>query len=82
MPQNATLNRDHGITVSEAARVFTIAGLTLFGARWKAPLAHTLGVSRATVSRWTSSGDIPKWAIDAVAQLSAAKGFAYRRSGR
>ena len=73
MPEIAALNRDHSITVSEIDR-FTIAGLTLFGARWKAALARTLGVSRETVSRWTSSGDIPKWAINTVALLSAAKG--------
>jgi hypothetical protein len=72
-PEIALPDRDHSITVSEADR-FTIAGLTLFGARWKAPLARALGVSRETVSRWTGSGDIPKWAINTVALLNSAKG--------
>lgn len=73
MLDNTTQDRDHSITLS-AADPFIISGLTLFGARWKAPLARTLGVSRETVSRWVSSGDIPKWASTAVALLSAAKG--------
>jgi hypothetical protein len=47
MSETVALNRDHSITVSEVDR-FTITGLTLFGARWKAPLARTLGVSRET----------------------------------
>jgi hypothetical protein len=61
---------------SSAAEVecFTIAGLCLFGPRWKAPLARALGVSRETVSRWASGGDIPKWARNAVALLNAGKG--------
>ena len=57
-----------------AADPFIISGLTLFGRHWKAPLARALGVSRETVSRWASSGDIPKWARIAVARLIAAKG--------
>jgi hypothetical protein len=61
------------VPVTEADR-FTTAGLVLFGPRWKAPLARTLGVSRETVSRWVSAGDIPKWAVNAVALLSAGKG--------
>src|SRR3954452_22052832 len=73
MPENATVNRDNSITVSEVDR-FAIAGFTLFGARWKAPLARKLGVSRETVSRWTSSGEIPKWAINTVTLLNASKG--------
>ena len=72
-PQNPLPDRDHSITLSEADH-FTKTGLILFGARWKAPLARTLGVSRETVSRWTSSGDIPKWAITTVALLNTAKG--------
>jgi hypothetical protein len=57
----------------EIAR-FGLAGLCLFGPRWKAPLARALGVSRETVSRWVSSGRIPKWAVNAVAVLNAGKG--------
>jgi hypothetical protein len=72
-PQNPLPDRDHSITLSEADH-FSKTGLILFGARWKAPLARILGVSRETVSRWTSSGDIPKWAINAVALLNAGKG--------
>src|ERR1700730_4053384 len=53
---------------------FTTAGLVLFGARWKAPLARTLGVSRETVSRWVNGGAIPKWAVNTVTLLSAGKG--------
>jgi hypothetical protein len=71
--QNHPANRDNSITVSEAD-CFTMTGLVLFGARWKAPLARTLGVSRETVSRWTNSGDIPRWAINTVALLNTAKG--------
>ena len=50
------------------------AGLVLFGPRWKAPLARVLGVSRETVSRWVSSGNIPRWAISTVTYLSTGKG--------
>ena len=64
---------EHSITLRDAD-LFIISGLTLHGARWKAPLARTLGVSRETVSRWVSSGDIPKWARNTVALLSAGKG--------
>jgi len=73
MPENALQHRDHSITLSETDP-FTLAGLVLFGPRWKAPLARALGVSRETVSRWVSSGDIPRWARNAVTLLSAAKG--------
>jgi len=73
MPDSAPVLRDESITLSEANR-FIISGLTLFGLRWKAPLARTLGVSRQTVSRWVNSGDVPKWARTAVTLLSAAKG--------
>jgi hypothetical protein len=72
MTGNAPLDRDDSITLSEASR-FAMTGLVLYGARWKAPLARTLGVSRETVSRWVSSGDVPGWAMNA-ALLSAAKG--------
>lgn len=73
MLDNAPEDRDEFIRVA-AADPFIISGLTLFGARWKAPLARTLGVSRETVSRWVSGGHVPKWASTAVALLSAAKG--------
>jgi transcriptional regulator with XRE-family HTH domain len=56
------------------AESFAMAGLVLFGARWKAPLARKLGVSRETVSRWVSGGDVPKWARNTVALLNAGKG--------
>ena len=46
----------------------------MFGARWKAPLARALGVSRETVSRRIGSGDIPDWARNTVALLNANKG--------
>lgn len=59
---------------SPAIADFVTAGLTLFGPRWKAPLARTLGVSRETVSRWVSHDTVPKWAGTAVALLAAAKG--------
>lgn len=73
LPEYSPLDRDHSVTASEAER-FTMTSLILFGARWKAPLARTLGVSRETVSRWISSGDVPEWARNAVALLSAGKG--------
>src|SRR5271168_2142273 len=73
MPETAPRHRDDCITLSEADP-FTLTGLVLFGARWKAPLARTLGVSRETVSRWVSAGDIPKWARNTVALLNAGKG--------
>jgi hypothetical protein len=68
MTENAPLDRDYSVTLSEADR-FAMTGLVLFGARWKAPLARTLGVSRETVSRWVSSGDVPKWAMNTAALL-------------
>lgn len=61
------------ITLSDADR-FLVSGLTLFGPRWKAPLARTLGVSRETVSRWISGGEIPQWARNTVALLNASRG--------
>src|SRR4051812_15570921 len=61
-------------TSLSAGDSFTMAGLVLFGPRWKAPLARKLGVSRETVSRWISSGEIPKWATNTVALLDAGKG--------
>ena len=73
MLDKAPQGRDDSITLA-AADPFIISALTLFGARWKAPLARTLGVSRETVSRWVSSGHVPKWASTALALLSAAKG--------
>jgi hypothetical protein len=73
MTGNAPLDRDDSITLPEASR-FAMTGLVLYGARWKAPLARTLGVSRETVSRWVSSGDVPRWAMNTAALLSAAKG--------
>ena len=53
---------------------FVLSALVMFGARWKAPLARALGVSRETVSRWIGSGDIPDWARNTVALLNANKG--------
>ena len=73
MTPDADIERDDSVTLSESARL-TMAGLVLYGPRWKAPLARTLGVSRETVSRWVSSGDIPKWASNTAALLSTAKG--------
>ena len=73
MIDNAPQDDDDCIALA-AADPFIVSGLTLFGARWKAPLARTLGVSRETVSRWVSGGHVPKWASTAVALLSAAKG--------
>jgi hypothetical protein len=72
MLDKAPQGRDDSITL--AADRFILSGLILFGARWKAPLAHTLGVSRETVSRWVSGGRVPQWANTAVAVLSTAKG--------
>jgi hypothetical protein len=69
----AEIHRLDPVPVTEA-ECFGMSGLVLFGARWKAPLARALGVSRETVSRWVSAGDIPKWAANTVALLSAGKG--------
>ena len=73
MAENLSPERDHSVTLVKPDRL-TLAGLVLYGPRWKAPLARTLGVSRETVSRWIGSGDIPKWAINTATLLSAAKG--------
>lgn len=73
MPQPAPAVREQNITLPDADP-FIVSGLCLYGARWKAPLARTLGVSRETVSRWVSSGDIPRWARNTVAMLDARKG--------
>ena len=61
------------ITLSSSER-FIVSGLVLFGPRWKAPLARTLGVTRETVSRWVSDKDVPPWACNTVALLVRSKG--------
>jgi hypothetical protein len=73
MPPAPSPDREHSITLSEADRL-TMTGLVLFGPRWKAPLARTLGVSRETVSRWISGNAVPAWASHAAGLLNAAKG--------
>ena len=73
MAEIGLIERDHSVTPAQTDS-FILAGLVLFGARWKAPLARTLGVSRETVSRWVSDDDIPRWARNAVALLCAGKG--------
>ncbi len=70
-PDNA--KRDNCITQPNGAS-FAAAGRALFGPRWKAPLARSLGLSRETVSRWTSAGDVPSWAARATAMLSRSRG--------
>lgn len=67
------IKRDDCVTVQESDS-FVITGLILFGARWKAPMARALGVSRETVSRWVSNGDIPNWARNVGKLLNANKG--------
>ncbi|WP_400768723.1 hypothetical protein [Methylosinus sporium] len=69
----ATKYRDLCITVPESDS-FVRAGLVLFGARWKAPMARALGVTRETVSRWVSAGDVPPWATNVVRLMNANKG--------
>lgn len=61
------------ITLSPSERLI-VSGLVLFGPRWKAPLARTLGVTRETVSRWVSDKDAPPWACNTVALLVRSKG--------
>jgi hypothetical protein len=42
---------------------FTRTAAALLGPRWKTPLAHMMGVSRESVSRWAGGHqDIPPWA--------------------
>jgi hypothetical protein len=67
------IDRDHSVTV-EKTDSFVRAGLVLFGARWKAPMARALGVTRETVSRWVSTGEIPPWARNVVRLMNANKG--------
>ena len=67
------IKRDDCVTVQESDS-FVITGLILFGARWKAPMARALGVSRETVLRWVSNGDIPNWARNVGKLLNANKG--------
>ncbi|WP_036291798.1 hypothetical protein [Methylosinus sp. PW1] len=64
------------VTVESApeAATFVRAGPVLFGARWKAPMARALGVTRETVSRWVSAGDVPPWAMNVVRLMNANKG--------
>lgn len=73
MAQADLANRDDSITQS-IPDPFVISGLLLFGPRWKAPLARTLGVSRETVSRWVANDDVPSWARRTVGLLNSAKG--------
>jgi hypothetical protein len=61
------------ITLSSSER-FIVSGLVLFGPRWKAPLARTLGVTRETVSRWVSDKNVPPWARNTVTLLVRSKG--------
>ena len=69
----ATEHRDPSVTVPESDS-FVRASLVLFGARWKAPMARALGVTRETVSRWVSAGDVPPWATNVIRLMNANKG--------
>jgi hypothetical protein len=73
MHEIAPAGREYSITLPESDP-FILAGLVLFGARWKAPMARALGVTRETVSRWVGTGDVPAWARNAAALLNAGKG--------
>ena len=66
-------DRDPGITLQKPDPLI-LAGLVLYGPRWKAALARALGVSRETVSRWVSSAEVPEWASHAAHLMSTAKG--------
>ncbi|WP_442754263.1 hypothetical protein ACNHKD_14885 [Methylocystis sp. JAN1] len=69
----SSLKSSDCVTDSDADALIR-AGLILFGARWKAPMARTLGVTRETVSRWVGSGSVPTWAMAVVRLMNANKG--------
>ncbi|BBU60395.1 hypothetical protein MSC49_03300 [Methylosinus sp. C49] len=69
----AERDRDPCITVQKSDP-FVRAGLVLFGARWKAPMARSLGVTRETVSRWVSADDVPPWATKIARLMIADRG--------
>jgi hypothetical protein len=48
-----------------------MAGLILFGSRWKAPLARELRIGRMTLWRYTQTGYVPPRAAMAVRELLA-----------
>ena len=54
----------------EAVAAFVVRGITFSARDGKPRWPRWLGVSRETVSRWVSSGDIPRWALGTVAYLS------------